>query len=129
VKLPKPSAVVFAKDGAGLAHFYAAVAEMNEVFRDEVHIVLDHSSFQIVIHSIPERIAQQIEIDVPPKVRGDTPIKLCLPVATLERARAKAAELGGGIRPRAEEWSARDFRACDGFDPEGNVFQAREATE
>jgi hypothetical protein len=30
------------------------------------------------------------------------------------------------VHATEKEWSARGFRACDGYDPEGNVFQVRE---
>jgi hypothetical protein len=123
---PKPSAVVFAKNVAKLARFYGAVAEMVEVHNDKDHVVLDEEAFQLVIHGIPKRIAATIEISEPPEVREDTPIKVCLPVSSIEHARLNAAELGGRVGPKGKEWRARGFRACDGWDPEGNVFQVRE---
>ena len=124
---PKPSAVIFAKDVAKLAVFYGEVVGMSEVYRDEHHIVLDEKGFQLVIHGIPSWIAEQIEIAEPPVVREDTPIKVCLPVESLETARARARELGGKVGPKSKEWSTAGFRACDGYDPEGNVFQVRES--
>ena len=124
---PKPSAVIFAKDIATLARFYADVVEMAEAYRDKDHIVLDADAFQLVIHGIPKKVAEQVQITVPPQVRENTPIKVCLPVQTIEQARVRAAALGGQVGPRAKEWEARGFRACDGFDPEGNVFQVRES--
>jgi predicted enzyme related to lactoylglutathione lyase len=126
---PKPSAVVFAKDMARLATFYKEVAEMTEVHRDADHVVLNEEGLQLVIHVIPEAIAAQIRITEPPDVRKGTPIKICLPVTGIAHARAKAAELGGSVGAKNEEWEARGFRACDGYDPEGNVFQVRESTE
>jgi len=50
----------------------------------------------------------------------------CDPVDSLAAARARVAMLGGRLDPADREWSARGFRACDGVDPEGNVFQLRE---
>lgn len=125
---PKPSAVVFAKSVSRLARFYQEVAEMVEAHNDKDHIVLDEEGFQVVIHGIPKKIAAKILLTEPPQVREDTPIKLCLPVASIEYARTKAAELGGWIGPKSKEWEARGFRACDGYDPEGNVFQVRESS-
>jgi predicted enzyme related to lactoylglutathione lyase len=124
---PKPSAVVFAKNIEDLARFYREVAEMSEVHKDKDHIVLDEAGFQIVIHGIPNNIAETIEIRNPPEIREETPIKICLPVSSIENARTKAALLGGRIGAKGKEWSARGFRACDGYDPEGNVFQVRES--
>lgn len=123
---PKPSAVIFAKDIATLAHFYAEVVGMNEAYRDKDHIVLDAEVFQLVIHGIPKKVAEQVQISVPPQVRENTPIKICLPVDSIEQARLRAAALGGQVGAKGKEWEARGFRACDGFDPEGNVFQVRE---
>jgi predicted enzyme related to lactoylglutathione lyase len=123
---PKPSAVIFAKDVSRLAHFYREVIGLKEVHADKDHAVLDERGFQLVIHGIPGRIAAQIEISEPPQVRENTPIKICLPVSRIEEARSKAAGLGGKIGAKNKEWEARGFRACDGYDPEGNVFQVRE---
>ena len=124
---PKPSAVVFAKNVEKLARFYQQVVAMVEVHKDKDHVVLDAEGFQVVIHGIPRRIADLIEISEPPQTREDTPIKLCLPVSTIEDARVKAAEFGGKVDPKSKEWETRGFRACDGYDPEGNVFQVRES--
>lgn len=41
-------------------------------------------------------------------------------------ARSLAAANGGAIKSPQHEWEARGFRACDGYDPEGNVIQVRE---
>jgi predicted enzyme related to lactoylglutathione lyase len=124
---PKPSAVVFAKSVSKLARFYQEVAEMTEVHKDKDHVVLDDEGFQVVIHGVPRKIAATIQLTEPPQVREGTPIKLCLPVVSIEQARIKAEALGGRVGPKAREWEARGFRACDGSDPEGNVFQVRES--
>ena len=124
---PKPSAVVFAKDVAGMARFYGHVAGMEEVYGDKDHVVLDGGHFQLVIHGIPAHIAASIEITRPPQIRDAMPIKICLPVHGIDEARTRAAQLGGHIGARAKEWQARGFTACDGHDPEGNVFQVRES--
>jgi len=100
---------------------------MSEVHKDKDHIVLDEAVFQIVIHGIPKKIAETIEITIPPEIREETPIKICLPVSSIENARIRASVLGGRIGRKGKEWSARGFRACDGYDPEGNVFQVRES--
>jgi len=124
---PKPSIVIFAKSVPKLANFYERVAQMTVVHQDKDHTVLDQEGFQVVIHGIPKAIAAQIHIAEPPQVREDTPIKVCLPVASIDHARTTAAELGGNVGPKRQEWEARGFRACDGYDPEGNVFQVRES--
>lgn len=124
---PKPSVVIFAKNVIKLAHFYQQVAEMAMLHQDKDHVVLDQDDFQVVIHGIPKKISAQIQITEPPQVREETPIKLCVPVTSIDNARTKATELGGKVGPKGKEWEARGFRACDGYDPEGNVFQVRES--
>ena len=126
---PKPSAVIFAKSPTTLAHFYAQVAQMVEIHRDEGHIVLEAGGFELVLHALPEQIAAEIHITMPPQIREDTPIKLCWPVDSLALARRTAASLGGQMGAETQQWQARGFRACDGYDPEGNVFQLREAAD
>ena len=124
--LPKPAVVVFAKDLARVAKFYEEVAAMTVAHRDSDHVVLDSERMQVIVHAIPKAIAERIELADPPARREDTPIKLCLPVASIARARAIAARLGGKLDAPDREWQARGFRACDGHDPEGNVVQFRE---
>jgi predicted enzyme related to lactoylglutathione lyase len=126
---PKPSAVVFAKEIERIADFYRIVLGLSSIHTDKDHVVLDGDGFQLVIHGIPKEIAATIEIATPPSVRETIPIKICLPVESIQASRQKADELGGQIKPKNNEWQARGFRACDGFDPEGNVFQVRESAD
>lgn len=124
---PKPSVVIFAKNVLQLAQFYRELVGMSEVHQDKDHVVLDDAGFQVVIHGIPQKIAASIQISQPPSIRDNTTLKFCLPVSSIGFARAKASELGGAVGPIGKEWAARGFRACDGHDPEGNVFQVRES--
>jgi predicted enzyme related to lactoylglutathione lyase len=126
---PKPSAVIFAKDVGNLARFYEAVAGLSAIHTADDHVVLDEERFQVVIHNVPAAVAASIQIAKPPSVRELNPIKLCLPVDSIDAARQRALQLGGWIGPKSKEWQARGFRACDGHDPEGNVFQLREAAD
>ena len=99
---------------------------MATVHTDDGLIVLESPMQQLVIHGIPKKIAQSITISSPPRPRSDTAVKLVFPVDSIAQARIRAGELGGGIHPATKEFVARGFRACDGFDPEGNVIQLRE---
>jgi len=58
--------------------------------------------------------------------RTDAYIKPFFSVPSLAEAREKAARLGGSLRPANEERTARGFRACEGFDPDGNLVQFRQ---
>lgn len=122
----KSGAVIFAKDILRLAEFYRDVLAMPILLAEKDHIILESATFQLVIHGISKKIAAQIQIETPPALREDTALKLFFPVESIAQARLKAKALGGGFKPKNREWEARGFRACDGYDPEGNVLQVRE---
>ncbi|MDB5968831.1 MAG: hypothetical protein JWQ90_1281 [Hydrocarboniphaga sp.] len=122
----KPGAVLFAKDVTRIARFYEEIVPMSVTHVESELIVLDSADFQLVVHGIPAKIARSIDITSPPALRENAAMKLIFPVASIEAARAKAKAFGGGLHPRKKEFEARGFRACDGYDPEGNVVQFRE---
>jgi predicted enzyme related to lactoylglutathione lyase len=122
---PKPGAVIFAKDIERLAKFYAGLLFMAVVHGERGHIVLESQDAQLVLHALPEHVAQSIQMASPPQLRANTAIKLFFSVDDLAQARATAERLGGQLNSPQQEWEARGFRACDGHDPEGNVFQLR----
>ena len=123
---PKPGAVLFAKNLPLLARFYEGAAGFVTTYSDAGVIVLESSSQQLVLHGIPERIAETIKIDTPPKRREGVAVKLILPVASIAETRNRSLTLGGELNPPKQEFEARGFRACDGHDPEGNIIQFRE---
>ena len=124
--LPKPGAVLYAKDVQRLARFYEATASMAVVHSDNEFIVLESASQQLVIHGIPKDIAQSISISAPPVRRSNTAIKLILPVESISQARQKSSAHGGEVAPEQQAFQALEFHTCDGHDPEGNVVQFRE---
>ena len=126
---PKPGAVVFAKDPARVARFYEEIAGLSVVQVENGHVILESEDIQLVVHAIPKRVADTITIANPPELREERAIKLFFPVESLAEARDKALALGGGLSPDKKEFEARGFRACDGYDPEGNVVQFREGGE
>lgn len=118
-----PAAVVFVADVARVAAFYREVFGLADVEGDAGYAVLEGSGFQLTVHGLP---GEPMPLG---GVREDTYVKICLPVTRIDEARARALRAGGEIWPSDREWiaQARGFRACDGRDPEGNVFQVREA--
>jgi len=122
----KPGAVLFAKDIARVARFYAELVPMTATLVQADLIVLECDHFQLVVHPIPQHIARSIRIASPPVRRTEVAAKLILPVSDIGEARAKAPALGGELNPPGREFEARGFRACDGCDPEGNVVQFRQ---
>jgi predicted enzyme related to lactoylglutathione lyase len=120
-------AVIFAKDISRVAQFYEAILCMTVIHAERDRImVLEATGCQLVIHAIPQDIAASIEITTPPERRTEMPVKLFFGVPSIAEARAMAKTLGGAIMPIEREWESRHFRACDGYDPEGNVIQVRE---
>jgi predicted enzyme related to lactoylglutathione lyase len=120
-------AVLYAKDLHRLVQFYTAVAGLDVQKIERAYAVLGREPSQLAIVRIPKRIAAAIQITTPPKRREDTPIKLVFAVEDIAIARSRAAELGGTMNAVEREWNFEGAKVCDGCDPEGNVFQIREA--
>jgi catechol-2,3-dioxygenase len=118
----RPGVVIFTGNHKRLAKFYEAMTGLAVRFTDDQITVLGSDTFELVIHSLPG----EPEVSEPPAAREDCYIKPFFPVASLTEARERAAALRGLLRPRNEEWEARDFRACEATDPDGNVIQFRE---
>ena len=122
----KPGAVIFVKDLQRVAKFYEKLLSLSVIQVEGDHVVLESEAIQLVLHAIPAHIVESISISAPPEVREETPIKLFFPVASIDQARASAPMLGGQVGSVEREWEFSGIRACDGYDPEGNVFQLRQ---
>src|SRR5262249_5762957 len=119
-------AVLYAKDLGRLAEFYSTVAGVEPKAIEKGFAVLGSEGSQFVIVRIPKRIADSIDIAMPPKPREGTPLKLMFAVEDIAHARDRAAELGGAMNPVEREWEFQGDKVCDGHDPEGNIFQLRQ---
>ena len=119
-------AIVYAKDIARLARFYAEVANLEIVHEVADHVVLESETYELVVVAIPADIAKNIVIKSPPERRENTAFKLSFLVDSLVDARATAKAAGGDLNPPVKEWDFQGMRVCDGCDPEGNMIQARE---
>lgn len=124
---PKPGAVLFASGLQRMAQFYEQLLAWPRLHADAEHVRLVSEHMELVIHAIPPYIAATIPLSDPPSLREETAIKLMLPVASIAEARHRAAEWGGQLLPVGAEWADRGCIVCDGHDPEGNVFQLRQA--
>jgi len=120
---PSPfGAVLYAKDMARLAGFYAGVAGLPVTETTADLTRLGHGPGALLIHRIPAHIAATFEIASPPERREDAAIKLSFRVADLAAARAEAARCGGGLDDATHEWEWAGDRICNAYDPEGNVL-------
>lgn len=111
-----------------IARFYEQVVGMRVHRTEDDHVVLEKDGFRLTVQQIPEEYAANIHIAVPPKVREISAIKLSLPVASISRARQAAAQLGGCVYNADREWEYEGTIVCDGWDPDGNVFQLFQPT-
>ncbi len=123
---PKPSVVLFVVNVPRMTEFYRTVAAMELVHAQADHAILEIAGFQLVIHALRGEPDVKLGPTGQVPVREDSYVKMCLPVQSISAARASASKLGGALRPPDKEWEARGFRACDGHDPEGNVWQVRQ---
>lgn len=129
--MPQPllaGAVVYALDIARVSSFYAGLTGLPAVVSEPEHVVLAEHGFELTIVLIRPEFAEGITIETPPVRRTETPVKLVFAVPSIEAARQAAKGLGGDVEGVEHEWSLHDYIACDGHDPEGNIFQLRQHT-
>lgn len=118
---------VYAKDLVRVASFYTAVLNLQVRHADEDTAVLDAAGLQLLVHRIPSHIAVDIDIRSPPELRETSALKFFFTVPSLVQAAHIAAQLGGEVFTYT--WNGPGFVACNAYDPEGNIFQLREAAE
>lgn len=128
---PQPlfaGAVIYALDIVSVSEFYAGLTGLPIVTSEAEHVVLAEHGFELTVVLIRPEFAENINIQVPPVRRTETPVKLVFAVPSIEAARRAARQLGGDVEGVEHEWSLHDYIACDGHDPEGNIFQLRQHT-
>jgi predicted enzyme related to lactoylglutathione lyase len=116
-------AVLFTVNLKSLATFYERVVGMRVATTADDHISLETGSFRLTVHAIPERHAKNIKIKTPPVIREAAAVKMAFRVKDIAQARAIAAQLGGAVYADDREWRYEGNTICDGYDPDGNVFQ------
>ena len=103
-----------------MTHFYKAVMEMQQSHHRH-RVVSD--VWQLEFVQIPQEVASTITLSTPPSPREETPIKLSFEVDDIALVRELADLHGGLISSSTHEWHYEGHAFCNGFDPEGNVFQ------
>lgn len=119
-------AVIYVKDLLLTSLFYQHTLNFLPSQQEADFIVLKKENFDLILVKTPAEVAATIQISSPPALREDTPIKLIFPVVKLAKTRELANQFGGHLFPKEQEWDFQNYRVCDGFDPEGNIFQVRE---
>jgi predicted enzyme related to lactoylglutathione lyase len=117
---------IYAKDLERITHFYESVLGMSRLHTTKEMVVLQLQNLQLIVHYIPEHIPSTFEITTPPERREDTALKFFFTVENIANARTATAALGGEVFD--EQWQGPGFNVCNACDPEGNIFQLREAS-
>ena len=128
VDIHQVGAVLFTVRLSHLADFYGQVAGLHVVKTAPDHVVLEIGTFRLTVHQIPEQYSKNIVIASPPVVRESGATKLSFRVDSISRSRQTAATLGGLVYGPDREWSNDGTTICDGYDPDGNVFQLFQVT-
>jgi predicted enzyme related to lactoylglutathione lyase len=118
---------MYAKDLDRLVKFYAALGlRLDEMERGDYAVLLG-LELELSIVQVPAHIASGIDISNPPRARESTPIKLAFVVSSIDEALRAAELLGGRVKEGSKRWQFRGHAIQDAIDPEGNVYQLREA--
>jgi catechol 2,3-dioxygenase-like lactoylglutathione lyase family enzyme len=112
-------AIIFVKDLEVMREFYRDTLGLRPIPGSEEPgwVEFDAGNSRLALHAIPTPIADAISIADPPRPREDTPIKLVFLVGDVDAERSRLVAQGVTMFP------TRPWGACDGIDPEGNVFQ------
>jgi predicted enzyme related to lactoylglutathione lyase len=114
---------VFSVNVPRLAAFYKTVlgTESKEESTGDIRLINDRD--EVLIHSIPDKVARDVVITSPPTPREHSSLKPVFDVVSLESALASAEAMGGVVTSRGFTFEGLTRR--DVVDPEGNVIQLR----
>jgi len=115
--------VVFSVDVRRLATFYEIVLGAEPLDEPSGDIRLINERDEVLIHSIPKKIAKDIEITSPPTPRDNSALKPVFDVVSLEIALGSVEATGGVVTSRG--FSLNGLTRRDVLDPDGNVIQLR----
>lgn len=124
---PQQGLVVFAKNKKRVSAFYQQTLGLEVVESDTSHDLLHGHGYEVVVHTIPRKYAATITIAKPPLPRDGTPFKPTFVVADLAQVRTAVEATGGYLKPLAAAWHFRGHAVLDGWDPEGNIVQFKQA--
>ena len=125
--MPQQGLVVFAKNKKRVSAFYQQTLDLELVESDSSHDLLRNHGYEVVVHTIPRKYASEITITKPPEPREETPFKPIFVVNSLAHVRGAAEATGGHLKQEAGAWHFRGHIVLDGWDPEGNIVQFKQA--
>jgi predicted enzyme related to lactoylglutathione lyase len=115
-------AMLYVKDFPLMKEFYEKMLGTPPVNTEstDTWALFDVGGAHFALHSIPAEYARNIQFASPPKVRETDPMKLIFAVDSVPAERSRLEAMG--ITMLQRPWQ-KPNEACDGVDPEGNVFQ------
>ncbi len=120
--------VIFAVNVKAVATFYEAVFGLSpapDPGDSKKDLRLRNETDEILIHSVPSRIAITISLMSPPQLRDECAMKPVFDVASLTNSLAQVPLNGGVITDRT--FTLNGVTRHDVADPEGNIVQIRSA--
>jgi extradiol dioxygenase family protein len=111
--------IIFAKDLEVMRQFYCEKMGLLPIpgSGQPGWIECDAGHTRVALHAIPASIAEGISLANPIEPREDNPVKLVFAVKDVEAERSRLVAQGVTM------FETKPWGACDGLDPEGNVFQ------
>ena len=122
------SLVIFAVNVKALASFYEAVLGLSPSPKPgdtKKDIRLGGKGIELLIHSIPPKIAKTIVVKSPPAARDIAAMKPVFDVKSLSKAEEQVTLRGGVVTKTT--FTLDGLTRRDVLDPEGNVIQLRSA--
>ncbi|HKK21583.1 MAG TPA: VOC family protein [candidate division Zixibacteria bacterium] len=122
----KSGLVFYVSDLKKMSNFYREVFGLQQREADEEFVALTNEQFELVLlrTATSKRMSNEAVKESSP--RQDTAVKPVFFVAEpIQSIRDKIVSLEGGFKPSNKEWEFNGARVCDGWDPEGNIFQVR----
>jgi predicted enzyme related to lactoylglutathione lyase len=115
--------VIFSVDVRRLTVFYERVLEAAAVTESSGDVRLITARDEILVHSIPNKVATTISIRTPPAPRDAAALKPVFEVRSLSSALQRVEENGGLVTNRT--FTFEGLTRHDILDPDGNVIQLR----
>jgi catechol 2,3-dioxygenase-like lactoylglutathione lyase family enzyme len=108
-------AMIYVNNLEPMAGFYQDILGLKPIpeTRLDTYVEFEAGAATFALHAIP--IGLRCELSSPPRPRENTPVKLSFEVDNVAAERKRLEALGVPI-------IQRPWGACDGVDPEGNVF-------
>lgn len=97
----------------------ASPSEVSETF-----VALSSGANEVLLHLIPENYREGISGK--PTLREEVAIKPIFEVSSIADSRSAIAESNGEVYAADRQQTFQASVYCDGYDPEGNIFQLRQ---